>query len=208
MSKSKDVYPHNFSETELGAEAPPRLAIGLVHYPILDKEKNIVSTNVTNFDIHDIARAARMYGVEKYYIIHPMEEQLMFVERVLDHWRTGQGSKFNPSRKVALSRVATAPSFAAAFKDWGVPEAMTIATHAKPIEGVDTMGFRQLREAMFVQKRPCFLLFGTGYGMTDDFMKACTAILEPIRGAPPDDFRHLSVRSAVSICLDRLMGSW
>lgn len=205
---TKDQYPHNFDGQDLSQSYLPRLAIGLVHYPILDKEKNIVSTNVTNFDIHDIARAARMYGAEKYYIIHPMQEQLMFVERVLDHWRTGQGSKFNPSRKVALSRVATAPSFADAFKDWGVPDAMTIATHAKPIEGVDTVSFRQLRESMFIEKKPCFLLFGTGYGMTDEFMKACTAILEPIRGAPPDDFRHLSVRSAVSICLDRIMGSW
>jgi hypothetical protein len=208
MTKSKDSYPHNFEGPLASQEFLPRLALGLVHYPILDKEKNIVSTNVTNFDIHDIARAARMYGVEKYYIIHPMQEQLMFVERVLDHWRTGQGSKFNPSRKVALSRVTTAPSFAEAFADWGVPDSMTIATHAKPIEGVETMGFQDLRQAMFEQKRSCFLLFGTGYGMTDEFMKECTAILEPIRGAPPDDFRHLSVRSAVSICLDRLMGSW
>lgn len=192
------------TETSAGT----RLAIGLLHYPILDKEKKVVSTNVTNFDIHDIARAARMYGVEKYYIIHPMREQLMFVERVLDHWRTGQGSKFNPSRKTALTRLHTAESFEAAFADWGVPEAMTVATHARPIPGVETLSFRGLREQMHDKKRPCFLLFGTGYGMTEDFMKGCSAILEPIKGAPPDDFRHLSVRSAVSICLDRLMGSW
>jgi len=186
----------------------PRLAVGLVHYPILDKEKKVVATNITNFDIHDIARASRMYGVEKYYIIHPMREQLMFVERVLDHWRTGQGAKFNPSRKTALARVQTAESFEAALADWGVPEAMTVATHARPIEGVETLSFRDLRTQMHEKKRPCFLLFGTGYGMTEEFMKSLTYILEPIKGAPPDDFRHLSVRSAVSICLDRLMGSW
>lgn len=186
----------------------PRLAVGLVHYPIEDKLKNVVSTNVTNFDIHDIARAARMYGAEKYYIIHPMKEQVMFVERVLDHWRTGEGSRFNPSRQVALTRVQTAESYEAALKDWDAPNAMTIATHARPIPGVDTVSFRGLRQQMWDEKRPCFLLFGTGYGMTENFMKTCTAILEPIRGAPPDDFRHLSVRSAVSICLDRLMGAW
>jgi len=192
------------------AEKPyvPRLAIGLVHYPIEDKEKNIVATNITNFDIHDIARAARMYSVENYYLIHPMQEQLMFVERVLDHWRVGQGAKFNPSRKRALERVKTAESFAAAFQDWGVPEAMTVATHARPIEGVETLSFRGIRERMYDEKRPCFLLFGTGYGLTEEFMKGCSAILEPIKGAPPDDFRHLSVRSAVSICLDRIMGTW
>lgn len=192
------------------AETPyvPRLAIGLLHYPITDKEGNIVATNVTNYDIHDIARAARMYGAENYYIIHPMQEQRMFVERVLDHWRTGQGAKFNPSRRRALERVKTAESFEAALKDWGAADVMTVATHARPIEGVETLSFRQLRERMYDQKRPCFLLFGTGYGMTEEFMKSLTVILEPIKGAPPDDFRHLSVRSAVSICLDRIMGSW
>lgn len=192
------------------AEKPyvPRLAIGLIHYPIEDKEKKIVATNITNFDIHDIARAARMYQAENYYLIHPMQEQLMFVERVLDHWRTGQGAKFNPSRKRALERVKTAENFEKAFQDWGVPEAMTVATHARPIEGVETLSFRAIRERMHDEKRPCFLLFGTGYGLTEEFMKGCSAILEPIQGAPPDDFRHLSVRSAVSICLDRIMGSW
>nr|WP_295900801.1 RNA methyltransferase [uncultured Bdellovibrio sp.] len=32
--------------------------------------------------------------------------------------------------------------------------------------------------------------------------------MESIRGAPPKDYRHLSVSSAVSICLDRVMGPW
>ena len=80
----------------------PKLVLGLVHYPIMDREKRTVATNITNFDIHDIARAATVYGVEKYYLIHPNQEQLMFVDRVLDHWRVGQGSKFNPYRKTAL----------------------------------------------------------------------------------------------------------
>ncbi len=96
----------------------PKVAIGLVHYPIVDREKDIVATNVTNFDIHDIARAATVYGIERYYIIHPMKEQLMFVERILDHWRVGQGAKFNPFRKTALDPVRTAENFEKAIADW------------------------------------------------------------------------------------------
>ena len=186
----------------------PRLAIGLIHHPILDREKKIVATNITNFDIHDIARAATVFGVEKYYIIHPMKEQLMFVERVLDHWRVGQGAKFNPYRRTALNPVKTAESFEKAFQDWGVPEALTIATHARPVPGTESYTFERLREVMHVQKKPCFLLFGTGFGMTQELMSSCSGVLESIRGAPPADYRHLSVRSAVSICLDRLMGPW
>ena len=70
------------------SEFVPRLALGLVHYPILDREKKIVATNITNFDIHDIARACTVFGVERYYIIHPMKEQLMFVPRRDDRGST------------------------------------------------------------------------------------------------------------------------
>ncbi|MFP5519618.1 MAG: RNA methyltransferase [Bdellovibrionia bacterium] len=186
----------------------PRVAIGLVHHPIYDSQKNIVATNVTNFDIHDIARAARVYGVEKYYIIHPQKEQQMFVHRVLDHWRTGQGAKYNAKRRTALTMVETASSLEEAIQDWGVPDCLRVATHARAVEGAQFYSFKGLKETLFVEKKPCFLIFGTGFGLTDEFMKSCTGVLESIKGAPPEDYRHLSVRSAVSICLDRVMGPW
>ncbi len=186
----------------------PDVAIALVHYPILDKQKDIVATNITNFDIHDIARAATVYGIRKYYIIHPMKEQQMFVDRILDHWRTGQGAQFNPSRKRSLRIVQPAGSIDDALRDWNRPESLVMATHARPVEGVPAWTFQDFKQELFERKRPGFVVFGTGYGLTDDFMKSCHGVLESIRGAPPEDFRHLSVRSAVSICLDRFMGPW
>jgi hypothetical protein len=184
----------------------PEIAIGLVHYPIVDKSKRIVATNITNFDIHDIARASKVYGVKKYYLIHPMQEQLMFVERVLNHWRVGEGSKFNEFRKRALTDVYTAESVEKALADWG--PAKVIATHARPVPGVPSLTFPQLKEVLYTPGERVFLLFGTGFGLTEEFMQSCDGVLESIRGAPPLDFRHLSVRSAVSICLDRLLGPW
>ncbi|MFN8789918.1 MAG: RNA methyltransferase [Bdellovibrionales bacterium] len=186
----------------------PRIAIGLVHYPILDGQKKIVATNITNFDIHDIARAARVFGVEKYYMIHPIPEQRMFVERVLDHWRTGSGAKYNPMRKTALTMVKTAETVEKAYQDWGVPGALTIATHARAVEGAPFYSFSDLKKTLFEAEKPVFLLFGTGFGLTEDFMRSCDGVLDSIKGAPPHDYRHLSVRSAVSIILDRLLGSW
>jgi hypothetical protein len=59
-----------------------------------------------------------------------------------------------------------------------------------------------------LDERPHFLVFGTGFGLADEVFEQCTHLLEPIRGVPPEDYRHLSVRSAVSIILDRLRGSW
>lgn len=188
----------------------PRLAIGLVHFPILDREKRIVATNITNFDIHDIARAATVYGVERYYLIHPNQEQLMFVDRVLDHWRVGQGSKFNPFRKTALENVKTAKNLDEAIADWGYlrEQILVIGTHARSVEGAKHWEISELRQELQNPNRACFLIFGTGFGLTDDFMQATDGILESIRGAPPKDYRHLSVRSAVSIYLDRILGPW
>lgn len=182
------------------------LAVGLVHYPIMDRAGTTVATNVTNFDIHDIARACRVYGVNDYFIIHPGQEQLMFVSRVLDHWRTGPGSRMNPKRKTALGPVKTAESLEQALSLWGRKDAAVVATHAREKDKYEGYTFRQMREEL--PKRPHFLVFGTGFGLAESVFESCTHLLEPIRGAPPEDYRHLSVRSAVSICLDRLRGEW
>lgn len=34
------------------------LYLGLVHYPIYNKNMQVIATAVTNFDIHDISRTA------------------------------------------------------------------------------------------------------------------------------------------------------
>lgn len=189
------------------ASVVPRVAVGLLHYPILDREKKTVATNITNFDIHDIARACTVYGVEKYYIIHPMNEQLMFVERILDHWRVGYGSRFNPYRKTALGQVKTVHNLDEALADWGRP-CLKIGTHAREVPGVEAWSIPRLRDVLTAPDQSLMLLFGTGFGMTPEYMQGLDGVLESIRGAPPTDYRHLSVRSAVSIYLDRILGPW
>lgn len=183
------------------------LAVALMHYPTFDRQKNIVATNITNFDIHDIARACRVYGVDRYYLVHPSQDQLFFVERVLDHWKVGEGSKFNPMRRTALIDVYTAKNLEELKKHWGHPEAKTIATSARTLEGQKHYTFSSLKTELLHQEEPILLLFGTGFGLIPDFVANCHGILEPIKGASQDNYRHLSVRSAVSICLDRLLGS-
>ncbi len=183
------------------------LAVALMHYPTIDRQGDLVATNITNFDIHDIARACRVYGVDRYYLVHPLKDQLMFVERVLDHWRTGEGAKFNPMRRTALVDVRTAENIDQLKADWGHPEAKIVATHARQLLGQDKFTFESFKTELMTSDTPYILIFGTGFGLTQDFMKTCSAVLEPIKGQSKDDYRHLSVRSAVSICLDRLLGT-
>jgi hypothetical protein len=195
-----------------------RIALGLIHYPIQDRQGKVVATNVTNLDVHDIARASRVYGLDRYYIIHPMQDQQIFVHRMLDHWRVGEGAKMNPKRRTALTMVETAGSLDEAISNWqrqiGAHERpLVVSTHARAIEGVPMVSYREMRERIEAARarggdRDVFLIFGTGFGLTEEFMRSCDLLLEPVRGAPPDDYRHLSVRSAVSIILDRLLGAW
>jgi hypothetical protein len=183
------------------------LALALLHYPIFDRDRRIVATNITNFDIHDIARAATVYGVDRYYLIHPVPEQLMFVARVLDHWRVGEGSRYNMYRKRSLERVCTAKDLEQVKTDWK-PD-VVIGTHARPVEGTRSLSCldaKNMLRGTDGKDRRVLLVFGTGYGMTEDTLRGMDWVLESIRGAPPADFRHLSVRSAVSIYLDRLVG--
>lgn len=182
--------------------------MALIHWPVLDRAGNIVCTNVTNFDIHDIARASRTYGVEKYFIVNRMQEQLMFVSRVLDHWKIGTGSKYNPKRKTALGMVQlkeTLEEVLASFPQ----KPFVISTSARD-RGIPRLSFGNVREEIWSSKsnQPILLVFGTGFGLDDSVFGLCDALLEPLKGASADDYRHLSVRSAVSICLDRLLGTW
>ncbi len=185
---------------------PKKFCVALVHYPVYDRIRNTVATNVTNFDIHDIARAARTYGVDTYYIVHPSDEQLMFVSRVLDHWRVGPGQKFNPMRKTALTMVEPIKSIEEAVAHMGSDELQILTTSARESGETPQWSFREAREQC--QEKDTLLVFGTGFGLTEDVLKMSTACIEPIRGFGPEDYRHLSVRSAVSIILDRLRGSW
>ncbi len=49
--------------------------IALIHFPVINKLGETIGSAVTNLDIHDIARAARTFGVDRYYIITPYADQ-------------------------------------------------------------------------------------------------------------------------------------
>jgi hypothetical protein len=181
-----------------------RLGLALVHYPIIDKAGSKVCTNITNFDVHDIARAGRAYGLERYYLVNPLREQLMFASRMMDHWRTGFASGYNPARSKALSIVRCAETLEKAVADFD-PEAWVVGTCAKEWDK-SRRTVPELLQLMREEKRSVMLVFGTGFGLHSEILEQCHFMLPPLRGGSTDDYRHLSVRSAVSIYLDRLLG--
>ncbi len=181
------------------------LYIGLVHYPIYNKHGEVVATAITNYDIHDIARSSCTYDVQKYFIVHHVESQIQLANEIMNHWKTGFGSTYNPDRKEAFERVVMVPSVDSAVeaveKETGL-RPYVVTTDARTYD--NTITYIDLRKKRETEDRPILVLFGTGYGMTKETMKKFDYILEPIYGA--GEYNHLSVRSAAAIILDRLAG--
>jgi hypothetical protein len=179
------------------------LYVALVHHPVLDKNGAVVTTAVTNMDVHDIARLARTFGVRRYYVCTPVPTLRRLVERIILHWEEGPGATYNETRKEALAIVRLADELDDAITDveretGRLPR--LVATTAR--EGGTRLGYESLRARLRDDARPELLVFGTGWGLTRDVLERCDDVLEPIRGV--GDWNHLSVRSAASIILDRL----
>ena len=181
------------------------LYIGLVHYPIMNKHKEIITTAITNYDIHDIARAAITYDVSKYFVIHNIPAQRELASTIMEHWRSGFGSTYNPDRKDAFTEVELVNSIRRAVEMVEEMEGVMpiiATTDARTYD--NTITYKAMRSHLENDTRPVLVLFGTGYGMTKETMEDFDCILEPIYGH--GEYNHLSVRSAVSIILDRLRG--
>ncbi len=181
------------------------LYLGLVHHPIKNKKGELVTTSVTNLDIHDIARSCRTFGVKKYFIITPLQAQQDLVERILEHWSKNGPQGTNPDRTEALGRIQLSKHIEEACQvittEAGASPRL-VATGAK-LESFDH-SCHSLSQKMSLDKAPYFLLFGTGWGLHPSLIESSDFTLEPISGKVPGDYNHLSVRSAVAIYLDRL----
>lgn len=179
--------------------------IGLVHYPIYDKNYKVVTTALTNFDIHDIARTARTYGIQRYFIIHPLEIQAQLARDVIAYWREGYGGQHHPDRKEAFRILQLAKSIqeaAEAIEQLEGQKPYIITTDARTYP--NTISYQSLRRQFETDERPCLVLFGTGWGIEKEAMAQFDFILEPIYG--PSDYNHLPVRAAAAVILDRLFG--
>lgn len=185
--------------------AGANLYLALVHYPVVDKNGHVVTTAITNMDIHDIARAARTYGLTRFYVVTPVKALQRLALKIVHHWEKGYGSRYNETRKEALSLVRLNDTLDDAILDverlCGVKPRL-IATSARP--GAGRTSFAVLKDMLIREVHPYLLLLGTGWGLADPILAQADYILEPIEG--DSDYNHLSVRSAAAIILDRLMG--
>ena len=177
--------------------------IAEVHYPVLGKDGSVCASGFTALDLHDIARAARTYGIKKYLLITPVKEQREMAQRIKDHWTKGWGASYNEARSEAFSTLKICASLEGAIewvREKEKKDPFTIATSAK--KRPRSMGWVAVKRHIFEQDVPPLFLFGTSWGLAESVFEAASVTMSPLLG-DSDGYNHLSVRSAVSIVLDR-----
>jgi tRNA (guanine37-N1)-methyltransferase len=169
----------------------------------MNKKDQPIGSALTTIDLHDIARASITFGVKGFYVVTPYEDQATLATQVIEHWTKGVGGKLNPFRKNALELIRVAATFEDAvnlMKQERNEPVVTIATSAKKTVGSITTEALRLK---LENKASHVLVFGTAWGLADELIDTCDFILDPIYGDA--DYNHLSVRSAASIYLDRII---
>lgn len=192
--------------------------LALVHYPCLNRRGEVVATALTNVDLHDLSRSGRTFGAQAVYIVTPVQLQQRMVQEILGHWTTGKGTE-HVRRAEAMSRVHVQASIQTALADiekrtGRAPVlAVTGAQMREPTETFAELRDRIRQDAHVAEGErapPLLIVFGTGWGLAPEVIDAADIRLPPIGRDPELEdtrrYNHLSVRAAVAISLDRLLG--
>ena len=126
-----------------------RLYVALAHYPVVNKRGDTIASAVTNLDLHDISRAAKTYGVKSFYVVTPLVDQKILVEKIISHWTNGVGGVYNPARRSALELIKIKDSIADAAEEIeGIEKVYpkTVVTCARSYPS--SISFKELRNIL------------------------------------------------------------
>ncbi len=190
-----------------------RTYVALAHYPVYDRQNEVVTTSVTTLDVHDIARSVATYGLAGYFVVSPIQVQREKVEQTVAQWvekrvsLSAGGVGSDDHRIHALKFVHTTDSLESAMSQIEAEHGQTpfvVATSAQ--DGSAPRGSaKDLWLRAVSHRQPVLLVFGTGWGLAREVVDCADFVLAPVRGRTA--FNHLSVRSAVSVVLDRLFAA-
>jgi len=179
----------------------PTLDLALVHHPVKNRHGEIIAATSQEFDIMDAARLGLTYGVRRLYIVQTIPAQRAMVERLIEHGRSSDrdvAARGSFERTALVSSVSEALSRSSAA--FGVrPEVWS--TSARPVGTRLSWPAARRRLAEGV---PALVLIGKAWGLAPDVFEASDMCLDAID--PGTGFNHLSVRAAMAIIVDRLMG--
>jgi hypothetical protein len=185
-----------------------RFCVALLHHPVLHKDGSVISSAITNTDVHDIARTCTTYAVDAFYLVTPVDAQLNLADRLIHHWQKGAGADRNKDRNTAFRIVHTARALEDVLArertlTTGPVEAW--ATSAQLIPGA--VPISQGRRLLEEHPGTVVMLLGTAHGLAPAALAACQRALLPIPGRTHADgthYNHLSVRAAAALLVHAL----
>jgi len=183
-----------------------RTHVALVHHPVVDRNAKIVTTALTSFDVHDIARSAMTYGLANYHVVTPVTSQRDKAVFIAAQWM-GDAQGEHRARALELVRVAASVDEVVAelTARYGVaPIVVASSARTDSFPGVPRRTAAGLVAELEFLAQPMLVLLGTGWGLADALIPSVSRVVAPIEGA--SDWNHLSVRSAAAILLDRMFG--
>jgi len=172
----------------------PDIAVALVHHPVLNRHGQTSATAITSIDVHDFARSCAFYDVAPVYLVHPAAGMQALIHDMTDYYLNGPGGDKNPPRREVLQSVRCVNS----IQDITAEQDYQLwYTSATPPVDICTEPSNLLKI-----KGKHLIVFGTGWGLDVENMPKENGWLSPIEGI--GKVRHLSVRAALAIYLDRL----
>lgn len=188
----------------------PNHYVALMHSEIMVRDgengQRIGHSSVTSLDLHDIARSSATYGIKNMFMVSELDDQRAIMNDLLTFWKSDTGKEYNWSRYEAVKRVLPVLSRQAAVDHIEQQEGkkpLVITTSAK-VHGHPSVIRYGDQGIVWEHDRPVLFLFGTGQGLAESVIQESDYLLVPVSGMT--DYRHLSVRSAVGIILDRWLG--
>jgi len=170
-----------------------QIAVALVHHPVINRKGESSTTAITSMDVHDFARSCAFYDAAPVYLVHPAEGMHAMVRDICGYWLDGEGGERNPGRREVLSQVRMLSSLEEVLHD--APYKLWYTSATPPDEGLVAA------EALLDEPGPHLIVFGTGWGLDAAGLPSPNGWLRPIEGI--GKVRHLSVRAALAIYLDR-----
>lgn len=135
----------------------------------------------------------------------PDPNQAELARTIISHWTKGFGSTYNVDRQTAMQLVHVVDSIETVIDEIGQIDKIrpvVVSTTASRIE--NSVSFDKLKKLINCGEKSYLILFGTAHGLSKELIRNSDYALEPIDGA--QGYNHLSVRSAASIIIDRLIG--
>jgi len=171
-----------------------KIAVALLHYPVLNRKGEASTTAITSIDVHDFVRTCAFYDVAPVYFVHPAKGMHALMHDMTDYYLNGAGGAKNPSRKTMLKSLCCVYSLQEILAREDYQLWYTSAT--PPVDAcIDPYKLLEIEGNHLI-------VFGTGWGLDVEQLPKENGWLSPIEGI--GRVRHLSVRGALSIYLDRM----